>query len=135
MGVSCFLSIVPLEFSQDLSCLQDNEAVLELLVQRGEWHRALAVLRQPNLPQELMYKFAPSLMASIPAETVRPAVQIEAKAVSLQQSANVRSASWPAVSLEQCARQCVIEAGAFGHACSAPSKWRVRLNLLELSRL
>ena len=50
--------------------VQDNEAVLELLVQRGEWHRALAVLRQPNLSQELMYKFAPSLMANIPAETV-----------------------------------------------------------------
>ena len=49
---------------------QDNEAVLELLMQRGESRRALAVLRQPNLSQELMYKFAPSLMASIPAETV-----------------------------------------------------------------
>ena len=52
-------------------CAQDNEAVLELLVQRGEWRRALAVLRQPHISPELVYKFAPGLMASLPAETVR----------------------------------------------------------------
>ena len=50
---------------------QDSEAVLELLVQRGEVSRALAVLRQPSLSRELIYKFAPPLMAAAPADTVR----------------------------------------------------------------
>ncbi|KAK9789373.1 hypothetical protein WJX73_010275 [Symbiochloris irregularis] len=49
---------------------QDSEAVLELLVQRGEIPQALAVLRQPNLSRELVYKFAPPLMAAAPADTV-----------------------------------------------------------------
>ena len=51
--------------------MQDAEAVLELLVQRGEAGRALAVLRQPHLSRELAYKFAPPLMAAGPAATVR----------------------------------------------------------------
>ena len=50
--------------------MQDAEAVLELLVQRGEARKALAVLRQPNLSPELAYKFAPPLMAAAPSDTV-----------------------------------------------------------------
>jgi hypothetical protein len=38
---------------------QDNETLLEYLLQRGEESRALAVLRQPNISHELIYKFAP----------------------------------------------------------------------------
>ncbi|KAK9814445.1 hypothetical protein WJX72_006013 [[Myrmecia] bisecta] len=48
----------------------DNEAVVEYLMARGEASRALAVLRHPNVSQELFYKFAPVLMASAPRETV-----------------------------------------------------------------
>ena len=50
--------------------MQDHEALLEYLVQRGDFKRALAILRRPDVSQELFYKFAPSLMAMAPTETV-----------------------------------------------------------------
>ncbi|BDA49156.1 Vacuolar protein sorting-associated protein 18 homolog [Coccomyxa sp. Obi] len=49
---------------------QDNESVLEYLLQRGEASKALAVLRRPGISQELVYKFAPALIAAVPAETI-----------------------------------------------------------------
>ena len=49
---------------------QDNEAVLEYLLQRGEATRALAVLRRPGVSPELLYKFAPALVAAAPGPTV-----------------------------------------------------------------
>ncbi|KAK9832068.1 hypothetical protein WJX81_003754 [Elliptochloris bilobata] len=49
---------------------QDNEAVLEYLLQRGEAGRALAVLRRPGVSPELLYKFAPALVAAAPGPTV-----------------------------------------------------------------
>jgi len=48
-----------------ISLLQDNEAVLEYLVeivQKGDAKRALALLRRPDVSQELFYKFAPGLI-------------------------------------------------------------------------
>ncbi len=51
--------------------MQDNEAVLEYLLQRGDAAKALAVLRRPDVSRELFYKFAPGLMAVAPGETVR----------------------------------------------------------------
>ncbi|KAF5834626.1 Pep3/Vps18/deep orange family-domain-containing protein [Dunaliella salina] len=49
----------------------DHEAVLEALLQRpGGALRALAVLRKPSCPRELVYRFAPALMADAPEETV-----------------------------------------------------------------
>ncbi|KAK3243890.1 hypothetical protein CYMTET_46480, partial [Cymbomonas tetramitiformis] len=39
-------------------------------IRNGEPVRALGVLRRPRLPVELHYKFAPDLMAVLPAETV-----------------------------------------------------------------
>ena len=50
--------------------LQDWEAVVEYLMQRGEAERALPVLRRPGVSQELWYKFAPTLMLLAPAQTV-----------------------------------------------------------------
>ena len=50
--------------------LQDNEAVLEHLMARRDVKRALAVLRRPNVSQELLYKFAPALMEAAPEEAV-----------------------------------------------------------------
>lgn len=50
--------------------MQDNEAVLEILLQRGEAGRALAVLRRPGVSPELLYKFAPELVAAAPGPTV-----------------------------------------------------------------
>ena len=68
---------------------QDAEAVLELLVQRGESHKALAVLRQPNLSRELIYKFAPALMAAAPADTVSlPGCQCCTLATSMSKTPN-----------------------------------------------
>ena len=52
------------------ACLQDNEAVLEHLMARRDVKRALAVLRRPNVSQELLYKFAPALMEAAPEEAV-----------------------------------------------------------------
>lgn len=49
---------------------QDNEAVLDYLVVRGDAERALAILRRPDVSQELCYKFSPSLMALAPSATV-----------------------------------------------------------------
>ena len=51
-------------------CVQDWEAVVEYLMQRGEADRALPVLRRPGVSQELWYKFAPTLMLLAPAATV-----------------------------------------------------------------
>ena len=51
--------------------MQDNEAVLEHLVQRGEVVRALAVLRRPDVSAQLFYKFAPSLMPLSPSQVVK----------------------------------------------------------------
>lgn len=45
--------------------LQDNETVLEYLLQRGEAAKALAVLRRPNVSQELAYKFAPVCFSTV----------------------------------------------------------------------
>lgn len=42
----------------------------EHLVSRGEAGRALALLRRPDTPRELAYKFAPALMAAAPRATV-----------------------------------------------------------------
>lgn len=53
-----------------MSVLQDNEAVLECLLQREDAERAIALLRRPDVSQELLYKFAPGLMALAPSETV-----------------------------------------------------------------
>lgn len=50
--------------------LQDWEAVVEYLMQRGEADRALPVLRRPGVSQELWYKFAPTLMLTAPRLTV-----------------------------------------------------------------
>ena len=52
------------------ACPQDNEAVLEHLMARRDVKRALAVLRRPNVSQELLYKFAPALMEAAPEEAV-----------------------------------------------------------------
>lgn len=52
--------------------LQDNEAVLEYLLQREDAGRAISLLRRPDVSQELLYKFAPGLMALAPEETVQP---------------------------------------------------------------
>ena len=49
----------------------DYEAVLELLVQRGEAERALEVLRKPSVNTELAYRYAPALVALAPAQTVQ----------------------------------------------------------------
>lgn len=54
-----------------VSNLQDDEAVLDYLVLRGETEQALAILRRPGVSQELVYKFSPSLMAQAPHATVR----------------------------------------------------------------
>lgn len=51
--------------------MQDNEAVLEYLLQREDAERAIALLRRPDVSQELFYKFAPGLMALSPKETVK----------------------------------------------------------------
>jgi len=50
--------------------MQDWEAVVEYLMQRGEAERALPVLRRPGVSQELWYKFAPTLMLLAPRPTV-----------------------------------------------------------------
>ncbi len=50
--------------------MQDWEAVVEYLMQRGEADRALPVLRRPGVSQELWYKFAPTLMLLAPRPTV-----------------------------------------------------------------
>ena len=44
--------------------------MLEYLLQRGEAARALAVLRRPGVSPELLYKFAPALVAAAPGPTV-----------------------------------------------------------------
>lgn len=48
----------------------DSEAVVEHLVGRGEASRALPLLRRPDTPRELIYKFAPPLMAAAAEATV-----------------------------------------------------------------
>lgn len=50
--------------------LQDSEAVAEHLVARGEASQALSLLRRPDTPRELIYNFAPPLMASAAEATV-----------------------------------------------------------------
>lgn len=50
--------------------MQDSEAVAEHLVSRGDADRAVALLRRPDTPRELAYKFAPPLMAAAPRATV-----------------------------------------------------------------
>ena len=40
-------------------------------MQRGDAKRALAILRRPDVSHELLYKFAPGLMAIAPSEVVR----------------------------------------------------------------
>lgn len=57
---------------------QDNEAVLEYLLQREDAERAIALLRRPDVSQELFYKFAPGLMALAPRETVSLLTSIQA---------------------------------------------------------
>mmetsp|Transcript_23999 Transcript_23999/g.66689 ORF Transcript_23999/g.66689 Transcript_23999/m.66689 type:complete len:1007 (-) Transcript_23999:341-3361(-) len=49
---------------------EDSETVIEHLMQRGEVKRALGVLRRPNTSLELVYKFAPVLLAAVPGEAV-----------------------------------------------------------------
>lgn len=49
---------------------QDSEAVAEHLVARGEASQALLLLRRPDTPRELIYKFAPPLMAAAAEATV-----------------------------------------------------------------
>ncbi len=44
--------------------------MLEYLLQREDAERAIALLRRPDVSQELFYKFAPGLMALAPQETV-----------------------------------------------------------------
>jgi len=44
--------------------------VVEHLVARGDGTRALALLRRPDVPRELAYKFAPALMAAAPGAAV-----------------------------------------------------------------
>jgi hypothetical protein len=56
------------------TAMQDHEAVLEYLTQRGDGSAALSLLRTPAVSQELFYKFAPALMALDPHATVRPPV-------------------------------------------------------------
>lgn len=62
---------------------QDNEAVLEYLLQRGEAGRALAVLRRPGVSPELLYKFAPALVAAAPGATVDAWLAAQVKLYSL----------------------------------------------------
>ena len=44
----------------------DHEALLECLMQRGDVRRALGVMRLPSVSREIVYKFAPDLMAQAP---------------------------------------------------------------------
>ena len=44
--------------------------MLEYLLQREDAEHAIALLRRPDVSQELFYKFAPGLMALAPHETV-----------------------------------------------------------------
>eukprot|EP00898_Chlorokybus_atmophyticus_P003117 jgi/Chlat1/3806/Chrsp259S03935 len=48
----------------------DHETVLSHHIQRGDAAKALSLLRRPRVPQELVYKFAPALMALDPVATV-----------------------------------------------------------------
>lgn len=48
----------------------DHESELEFLVQQGKAERALDILRKPSVAQDLAYKYAPSLMALAPSQTV-----------------------------------------------------------------
>ena len=54
----------------DCLCVQDWEAVVEYLMQKGDAEQALPVLRRPGVSQELWYKFAPALMLLSPGPTV-----------------------------------------------------------------
>ena len=53
--------------------------MLEYLVQKGDVQRALALLRRPDVSQELFYKFAPGLIPLAPGETVNPSVELPVK--------------------------------------------------------
>lgn len=48
----------------------DHESVIAHHVRADDPLKALAVLRRPSIPPELHYKFAPTLMAKAPRETV-----------------------------------------------------------------
>lgn len=49
----------------------DLEEAIECHIRRGEAERALEVLRMPEATASLMYRFAPSLIALAPAQTVQ----------------------------------------------------------------
>eukprot|EP00890_Picochlorum_soloecismus_P001861 jgi/Picsp_1/2676/NSC_00906-R1_vacuolar protein sorting-associated protein 18 homolog len=48
----------------------DNEAELDLLIRQGDAERALDVLRKPSIDPTLLYKYASSLMAIAPSQTI-----------------------------------------------------------------
>ena len=48
----------------------DHEAELELLVKRGQAERVLELLRKPSVSRELVYKYASSLVALAPSQTI-----------------------------------------------------------------
>jgi len=48
----------------------DNEAELDLLIRQGDAERALDVLRKPSVDSTLVYKYASSLMAIAPSQTI-----------------------------------------------------------------
>lgn len=56
----------------------DHEATLERLVQGGEAERALEVLRKPSVSPELVYKYASTLLALAPAQTVQSWIEASA---------------------------------------------------------
>lgn len=60
-----------------------HRAVLQLMVQRRQFSRALRYLRRPTVPKELHYEFAPMLMKNAPREAVEVFVglseQLEAR--------------------------------------------------------
>ncbi len=51
--------------------------MVEHLVARGDAGKALALLRRPDIPRELVYKFAPALMAAAPAATIDACLAVQ----------------------------------------------------------
>lgn len=104
----------------------DHEALLEALMQRGDVRKALGIMRLPSVSREIVYKFAPDLMAQ--ASTL--AVDFW---ISQENPLDPRCTSLCRM-LTDCGQRRLLPAlVAFGEQGSHPESWKQALRYVEFS--